>query len=173
MTLKAANLLGAVSLALADRFQAEMSAEIGIGGAAVAAMVLIDAEPGLTIEALAVVAGVAQSSMTRAVAQLHSAGFVTKSPGQDRRTISLQLTEEGRARLSRMLDRRARVLEAAVAAVAPADRASFERALGDILQSMPQAESDRFRICRLCDEASCGPHHACPVEQGAARLGKA
>lgn len=170
MTIKVANLLGALSLALADRFEDEMADEAGIGGAAVAALVLIDAEPGLTIEALAGITGVAQSSMTRAIAQLHASGFVTKTPGTDRRTLVLALTEAGRGRLSRMLDRRAAVLESALSAVAPEDRAAVERGLSAMLQALPRAPGDRFRICRLCDEGSCGPHAECPVERGATKL---
>lgn len=173
MTIKTANLLGALSLALSDRFEAAMSDELGIGGVAVSALVLIDAEPGLTIEALAEIACVAQSSMTRAVAHLHAAGLVTKTAGQDRRTLVLALTDAGQARLSRMLDRRAAVLEQVLGAVPLEERAAVERGLSAMLEALPKVASDRFRICRLCDEQSCGPHDECPVERGAGRLSTA
>ena len=171
MTSRDANLLGALTTTLADRLFAAMAEEVGVSGVAASVLVLIDAEQDITIEQLARVLGVAQPSMTRAVTVLESSGFIAKEPAVDKRSRVLRLTDAGQAMLVRMLSRRAALLEEAISAVAPEDAPVLSRALAAMLEAMPKRSDDRFRICRLCDEAACGPRANCPVERGSDKLG--
>jgi MarR family transcriptional regulator, negative regulator of the multidrug operon emrRAB len=173
MTTKSANLLGALSLALTDKFSAAMEEELGIGGIAGSALVLIDAETDITIESLAKVLHTAQSSLTRAVQQLVNLGHVKKLPGKDRRTLILKITAKGEKKLSRMLERRAVILDAALSVLPREAQAGFSASLEVILSELLQSPEDRFKVCRLCDEDSCGEQSECPVERGATALARA
>src|SRR5262245_51575564 len=147
-----------------------MEEELGIAGVAASVLVLIDAERDITIERLAKLLSVAQSSLTRAIQQLDALGLVEKAPGKDRRTLILRLTRDGKRKLARMLRLRAAILEAAIGVLPAGHQRAFAEGLGAALSGILQTPDDRFRICRLCDESSCGGYKDCPVEQGAARL---
>jgi DNA-binding MarR family transcriptional regulator len=73
------------------------------------------------------------STTSRHVSQLEHAGLLAREPDRaDRRAALLVLTGEGRARLERFHDQRARMLRAATGSWAPADLA----ALTDLLNRL-------------------------------------
>ncbi|MFD0985501.1 MarR family winged helix-turn-helix transcriptional regulator [Methyloligella solikamskensis] len=168
-TAKTANVLGALALTLSDRIQAEAEDVAGLGGMGPAILVGVHEDPGILIERLAVELGRGQSSMVRAVQQLERSGLLEKRQGKDRRTFGLHLTRSGRARVRSILDKRAKALDAALGVLSPKEQVALSGLVERMLEGLVRVEDDRFPMCRLCDEAACGPYSECPVERGAAR----
>src|SRR3954470_16889681 len=98
-----ANLLGALTLELAHAQEAATAAVVGQTGAASAALVVIAAAPGRTIEELRRPLGLTQPGATRLVERLVRAGWVERGEAAGRRGLRLTLTDAGRELLDRML----------------------------------------------------------------------
>jgi DNA-binding MarR family transcriptional regulator len=82
------------------------------------------------ITELAGLEGVTQPTMTTLVTRLERDGLVTRSPDPaDARAVRVEITEEGRERLTRMRAGRAAVLDAALTELEPEERALLEAAL--------------------------------------------
>ncbi len=170
MTKSSANRLGALALVLSDRLTGAIEEELGIGGMAPAALMTIKVEESITIERLAKILHLGQSSMVRAVQALEARGLVKKLPGQDRRTLLLRLTPSGRKMVSVLLARRAAIVERAFDAVPTKSRSALAAGLDAMLEAMVEKAEDKYPICRLCDEDACGGFEDCPVERGSLRI---
>ena len=156
---RTANLLGAVALTLADELQAAAAAVAGHGASGPAALVLLgDLAGGATIEELRRALGLTHSGTVRLVDRLVTGDLVERRVGGDARSLSLHLTPAGRRTARRVLAARETVLERALIALEPRQRAEFERSLDAVLREL---HGSRRRICRLCDIAACG---RCPVQ---------
>jgi DNA-binding MarR family transcriptional regulator len=156
---RTANLLGAISLALADEQQAAAAAVAGHGASGPAALVLLgDLAGGATIEELRRALGLTHSGTVRLVDRLVGGGLVERRVGGDARSVSLHLTGSGRRIARRVVAARETVLERALIGLEPRQRADFERLLEVVLGELG---ASRARVCRLCDTAVCGH---CPVE---------
>jgi DNA-binding MarR family transcriptional regulator len=163
----AANRLGALALALTDAQTAAVRRAGGLGPAATAALVALGVDPGAPIAELARVAGLTHSVMVRAVEGLVADGLVARGAAADRRRAALTLTQAGAARRDALLTARRAVLDRARAALAPEAAAGFDAAVDAMLAALTDGRDGADRLCRLCDEAACGP--ACPVEAAAVR----
>src|SRR3954468_18608968 len=97
------NLLGALALAAANAQAAAAQAVVGQGGAAPAALVVIAASPGRTIEELRVPLGLTQPGATRLVERLGGAGWVERGAVAGRRGLRLTLTDAGRGVFAEMI----------------------------------------------------------------------
>lgn len=156
---RTANLLGALSLALADEQQAAAAEVAGHGASGPAALVLLgDLAGGATIEELRKALGLTHSGTVRLVDRLVEGGLVERRVGGDARSVSLHLSASGRRTARRVLAARETVLERALIGLEPRQRAEFERLLALVLGEL---EAPRTRVCRLCDTGACG---RCPVE---------
>lgn len=170
MTKSSANRLGALALVLTDRLTGAIERELGIGGMAPAALMTIKVEESITIEKLAKILRLGQSSMVRAVQALEARGLVKKLPGKDRRTLLLKLTPAGRKMVSTLLTRRAAIVERAFDAVPKKNRVAFAEGLDAMLEAMVEKADDKYPTCRLCDEDVCGDFEDCPVERSSLRI---
>ena len=156
---RTANLLGALSLALADEQQAAAAAVAGHGASGPAALVLLgDLAGGATIEELRRALGLTHSGTVRLVDRLVGGGLVERRVGGDARSVSLHLTGSGRRTARRVVAARETVLERALIGLEPRQRAEFERSLEVVIGELA---APRARVCRLCDTAAGG---RCPVE---------
>jgi DNA-binding MarR family transcriptional regulator len=176
---RAANVLGALSLALADRVRGAV-AEVGIDGETSAAALsalhhFLDAP---TIGRLRDVVGRTSPATVRMVDRLVADGYARRRPGEDARASHVVLTPAGRKLARRVLAARAAVLEEALGALAPAERATFAELLGRVLEAMVEAKLERRAggrepsgwTCRLCDPGACRRDRGeCPAAN-AARL---
>jgi hypothetical protein len=64
-----------------------------------------------------------------------------------------------------VLVQRAAVVDAALAELAPAERAALVRAAERLLPALAAGPAAEPRICRLCDTDACGrPTGACPMQ---------
>ena len=94
---RAANLLGALSLAMADRMAGVMQGTVAASATAATALsALGDFLDGASIDLLSQVLGLTSSGTVRLVDRLSAAGYVRRAPGADARTTSIVLTEAGR-----------------------------------------------------------------------------
>ena len=155
-SLRVANLLGAVVVALGD--QLPVSADD-------AALVSLSWNDGLSVDGLADVVGLSQPGTVRLIDRLADAGLVRRGQGADGRTRALHLSAKGRRRAERVLADREVLLADTLGAVRADEARLLETTLSRILARLTVDESTAYRICRLCDEAACGPGVECPVER--------
>nr|WP_246719074.1 MarR family winged helix-turn-helix transcriptional regulator [Rhizobium rhizoryzae] len=156
------NLLGALSLALADAQLEAVKQAGGIGTAACATLVALGHSCELTIRELAVIAGLSHSVMVRSIENLAQAGLVAKSQGKDKREVLTRLTPQGLELRTQLLDARAAQIQKALAALSLQQQISLHEALSVMLVTLTEGRDQSEHLCRLCDEAACGPD--CPVE---------
>lgn len=161
------NLLGALALEVADAEQAAVHAIVGQTGGAAAAIVVIAARPGCSIEYLRGPLGLSQPGATRLVERLVTAGWVDRAGAPGRRGLELRLTPDG----ERVFDELLLARRAAVSAVlAPLDTAQ-QAQLGELLETLLAARvgdrADLERLCRLCERRVC---RQCPVGHALDRL---
>ena len=164
-----ANLLGALSLMIADQMADAMGEAGGSpesGAAALCALLHFLDRPG--VDLLRQVLGLTSSGTVRLVDRMAGAGYVQRGPGKDGRSTSVTLTEAGRAAAERVAAARAGVLEGALAALPGADREALRRILGTMLVGMMREPGAVRWMCRLCDTGACrSAAGGCPVGNAA------
>lgn len=157
------NLLGALSLAIADDVLDAVRAETDSSGAsAAAALALLGHAPGLTIKQLGQVLRLSHPGAVRLVDRLARDALVTRErSAQDGRAVTLALTGAGRAAAERILASRRGVLEAALGAFSATECRTFEALAEKLLRAALDDGLHAARVCRLCDPDDC---RGCPVE---------
>jgi DNA-binding MarR family transcriptional regulator len=166
---RAANVVGALSLVIADQAAdavAEAAGRSDSAGAALSA--LLHFLDGPSVDLLRQVLGLTSSGTVRLVDRLVESGQVQRGAGPDGRTTSLTLTEQGRAAATAVSDARAAVLERALGVLTPAERSAFEQLAGKVLVGMMRGPGAVRWICRLCDIGACrGAAGGCPLGNAA------
>jgi MarR family transcriptional regulator, negative regulator of the multidrug operon emrRAB len=166
---RAANLVGAWSLVVADAVTRTTERETGLGGAVPAALVTIGAYRDQSIEELRGALGLSQPGTVRLVDRLEAEGWVRRSPGRRPRTLSLALTPAGRRMLRRVIAARERAVRELIAPLDPGEAEVLERALERLLHARGYDGRDPERVCRLCERAVC---ERCPVAEGSDAAGE-
>jgi DNA-binding MarR family transcriptional regulator len=166
---RAANLLGALSLVIADRMADAMAAEGGRPESAAAALcALLHFLDRPSVDRLRQVLGLTSSGTVRLIDRLAEAGYVGRAPGADGRSVSIVLTEQGLQAAQRVADSRASVLEGALAVLSPEERQAFDRVAGKVLAGLIRGPGATRWMCRLCDTGVCrGAAGGCPVGNAA------
>jgi DNA-binding MarR family transcriptional regulator len=166
---RAANLLGALSLVIADRMADAMAAAGGrpeSGAAALSALLHFLDRP--SVDVLRQVLGLTSSGTVRLVDRLAQDGYVRREPGADGRSVSVELTEEGRRAAQAVAASRAGILGDALAVLSPGEREDLERLMSAMLTGMIRGPGATRWICRLCDTGTCrGAPGGCPVGNAA------
>jgi DNA-binding MarR family transcriptional regulator len=161
---RAANLLGAHALVVADRMREAAGMELSTA-AVLTALTTFD---GASIDALRRVLGLSHSGGVRIVKRLQDAGLVAREPDPaDRRAVRLHLTREGEREARRLQAARQAALMPLLADLGERESAALERLLERLLASVTGGADDANRICRLCDPGVCGHPGRCPVTQAA------
>ena len=162
---RAANVLGALALALTDRMAAaveESSAHSESGAAALSALQHFLRDP--SIDLLRQVLGLTHSGTVRLVDRLEHDGLVRRAPGPDGRTTVVRLTGHGRRAAARVSAARAGLLAAALDVLTPADQEQLTDLAGRVLVGMKRGAGATRWTCRLCDTGACGRLAGrCPV----------
>ena len=169
---RAANLLGALALAVSDRAADAVSAAAGrsdSAGAALSALLHFLDRP--TIDRLRQVLGLTSSGTVRLVDRLEESGYVRRVAGQDARSTAVMLTEAGVAAAEEVSAARTAVLLRSLSVLSDEERASFEHLIGKILTGMIRAPGATRWTCRLCHIGVCrGAPGGCPVGNAARAL---
>ena len=160
-----ANLLGALSLMIADRMADAMADAGGRSESAAAALsALLHFLDGPSVDLLRQVLGLTSSGTVRLVDRMAESGYVERGPGSDGRSTSVTLTQAGQAAAHRVAAARAEVLESALAGLSRDDRDALRRILGTMLVGLMRGPGAVRWMCRLCDTGACrGAEGGCPV----------
>jgi DNA-binding MarR family transcriptional regulator len=163
MSERAANLLGAHALVVADRMREAAGMELSSAAVLSALETFAD---GASIDDLRRVLGLSHSGGVRIVRRLEAQGLLAREPDpDDRRAVRLHLTADGRRLARRVLGARQAVLAALLAPLDQRDAADLERVLERLLAAVTDSGETANRICRLCDPEVCGHPARCPVTQ--------
>jgi MarR family transcriptional regulator, negative regulator of the multidrug operon emrRAB len=160
-----ANLLGALSVTLADRLRAATDAGAGQGGSAPGALIsLAGYLDGGPIDSLRDPLALTHSAAVRVVDGLVAAGLARRRRGRDRRSVAVELTPGGHRAAAGALDARREVLEAALEALSGEEQAELARLHEKLLAGLTDGHATARNICRLCDLHACGHERGvCPV----------
>jgi DNA-binding MarR family transcriptional regulator len=163
------NLLGALSLAVADRTTAAAGDAAGQSeSAAVALSALHHFLEDPSVDLLGQVLGLTPSGTVRLLDRLQEAGYVTRRPGRDARSVSVRLTASGRRAAERVSEARAEVLEDALSDLAPGERRTLDELVSRVLVGLIREPGATRWTCRLCDTTACGRNDGrCPVANAA------
>lgn len=159
------NLLGALSLAIADRTSGAVGESVGQSETAAIALSALHHFLGApSVDLLRQVLGLTPSGTVRLVDRLQDAGYVTRRPGSDGRSISVHLTASGRRAAERASAARAEVLEAALCVLGSGQREAFDEAVSRVLVGLIRGPGAVRWMCRACDTSACGREAGrCPV----------
>jgi DNA-binding MarR family transcriptional regulator len=164
---RAANLLGALALAVSDRVSEMMADRPGYSQTAAAALSALDQfldRP--SVDQLSRVVGLTQSGGVRLVDRLEFDGLVRRGATADGRLTTVSLTAAGRRVARRLVRSRLETLDGFLAPLTPEEQDEFAALAGRVLVGMIRAPGARRWICRLCDLPACGrPIGQCPIEQ--------
>jgi DNA-binding MarR family transcriptional regulator len=157
---RTANLLGAFALEVTRAQDEAAQQRLGKAGAAAAALVLIAADPGRTIEQLRAPLGLSQPGATRLMQRLAQEGWIVLDGPGGRRGLQIRLTATGEQLLDELLAaRRAALAEQ----LEPLDERELAQLTGLLERLLAARTTDRAtleRICRRCDRPACA---RCPV----------
>jgi MarR family transcriptional repressor of emrRAB len=166
-----ANLLGALTLAVAERLEAATRAAAAHGGSAPAALVALETFlEGSSIDTVRKPLGLTHSAAVRLVDRLAVAGLVRRAAGEDGRSVAIFLTPAGRRAAAQVQDGRMRALAEVLAPLDADERSQLTRLAEKLLGGLTSGRADARHICRLCDADACGhPEGRCPVTRAADR----
>ena len=166
----AANVLGALALAVAGQLPVTVTPGNGRSDTAAAALSALHHFPGeITVDRLGQVLGLTHSGAVRLVDRLAGAGLVERAPGPDRRSRSVQLTAAGRRAARRVSGDRIAYLTSLLDNLSPAETGALHELLGRVMGQVVRHKEGGAWICRLCDLQACGRAAGqCPAANAAA-----
>ncbi len=173
---QAANLLGALTLALADRLEGAVTAAAELSESDAAALsALHQFLDSPRVDLLAQVLGLSSSGTVRLVDRLADAGLARRVAGSDGRVTSVALTPSGRRRAQAVARARLELFDQMLGALTPEERLRFGELTGKVLGGLVRPPGATRWTCRLCDLDACGrPEGHCPTYEAAkARYGTA
>jgi MarR family transcriptional regulator, negative regulator of the multidrug operon emrRAB len=159
-----ANLLGATALAVTDLALGGATDAAGTSSSGAAALVVLHADPGISVTELGRRVGLTQSAAARMVDALEQRGLVERRSTVGR-WVAVHPTHAGRAAATALLDARGGRLTALVGELPADERAALTRILERLLRAVYGEVGSAERVCRLCDRATCTDDAVCPVGQ--------
>ena len=178
---RVANLLGALSLALADQIRDAAERAAGVSDAAPAALVSLRESPSeRTIDDLRNLVGLTHSGGVRLVDRLSELGYVTRRVRPPGRSVVVTLTQEGADAADRIERARAEVLGRAIRSLSGGEQDLLAAAVSTVIGDIARDRLDRRAagnpprggaLCRLCDFTACGRESGhCPARVAVATL---
>jgi DNA-binding MarR family transcriptional regulator len=159
----AANVLGALGLALSDRLS-EAAERVGGPSSAAALVTLYGTRAGIRIDGMARVAGLSHSGAVRLVDRLEADGLVERRRGADQRSAALYLTPAGRRSARRLLSEREVAMHSVLSLLTDDQQMLLSDLADCVLHELAETPADEARLCRLCDLETCGRSRGrCPV----------
>jgi DNA-binding MarR family transcriptional regulator len=165
---KAANLLGALALAVSDRLgEATERGDDGLAASESAALVTLTHYPGQPIVTLGRTLRLTHSGAVRLADRLEAAGLARRAASGHGRALALRLTKQGQEAATQVLARRQAAAEELVGLLHPGEVAELERLAARLLAAITTDRRSARRLCRLCDEPLCAGGQGCPVDHAA------
>jgi DNA-binding MarR family transcriptional regulator len=164
----AANVLGALALAIADQLDTGTSPA---GGSEAAALSALDQFPDTpSVSRIRDVLGLTHSGTVRLLERVAVAGLITREPGPDKRTRSVRLTARGRRVARSTAAQRAAYLDAVLNGLTPAQVRTLNHLLAKLMSEVVDLKEGGPWICRRCDLSACGRSEGdCPAAAAADR----
>lgn len=156
----AANLLGVVGLAVADRIEETARDILNHTGETPAALVVIGYGFGPSNDQLRRILGLSHPGSVRLVDRLVADGLVERREGRDKRAIALYLTEQGDTLRETLLKGRLAAIRPFLMPLTESERGTLAALLHKMLSSMNATDLERCTLCRLCDDSVCSN---CPI----------
>ena len=157
---RTANLLGVVSLTVAGSIEQSARDILNRAGETPAAIVVIGYGFGPSNEQLRRILGLSHPGSVRLVDRLVADGLAERRQGDDRRSISLHLTQAGEEAREKILRGRIAAITPFLGGLSDKDRATLDTILHRLLASMGASDLQKQSLCRLCDESVCVD---CPI----------
>ncbi|MDT5176153.1 MAG: hypothetical protein QOJ95_351 [Mycobacterium sp.] len=175
-----ANLLAVVATGLSDQIGAACADAAQMSGAgAEALIVMLDFSPEGSVHTLSQAVGLTHSGAVRLVDRLAEAGWVTRRPGEDARSVKISLTRRGRTVAERARSRRNDEVVAALDGLTARQRNELLRSCEIVVGNLTRARLAQREaggappggaLCRMCDFSACGrPSGQCPAARTAAQ----
>jgi MarR family transcriptional regulator, negative regulator of the multidrug operon emrRAB len=174
-----ANLLGAVATGVTDQVGAACEEAAQLSGAGPEALVvMLDFSPEGSVHMLSQAVGLTHSGAVRLVDRLVDAGWATRRPGDDARSVKISLTRRGRTVAERVRSRRSDALASALDGLTPRQRSDLLQTCEAVVANLTRerliqraagAPPAGGALCRMCDFTACGrPEGLCPAAREAA-----
>lgn len=167
---RTANLLGAIALEAAHTTESAAADVVGQTGAAAAALVMIAAAPGRSVEQLRGALGLSQPGAARLIDRLAQEGWVDHGAVSGRRGFAITLTKAGRKKLAEILKARRVALLDLLSPLDPDAADQLASLLELLLASRTTGQAALERLCRMCERAACSE---CPVGRAADQINEA
>jgi DNA-binding MarR family transcriptional regulator len=178
------NLVGALTLVVADAVRHAVETAAGHSDAAPAALAILQpARHGRSVDELRRAVGLTPSGGVRLVDRLVADRLVQRRPGADGRSVLVTLTPRGRRTVRAILTARAVAIDQILRPLTTEQRADLEELVEELLsgQTVERIEARRSGIdypggwtCRLCDQRACGRDRGtCPTANAARDLATA
>jgi MarR family transcriptional repressor of emrRAB len=153
---RAAQLLGALAVAVSDRLVASLSESARLSPAAVAALLWIHRAPGVRSRELRKALGIGSAAVAQLVSRLERLGLIlrTRDP-LDGRAERLRVSELGARSADQALRAKAHRLGSLVASLPEVLRPRLIRIAELLLPALSDTPRDLFRTCRFCDWNLC------------------
>ncbi|MFG2583552.1 MarR family winged helix-turn-helix transcriptional regulator [Streptomyces malaysiensis] len=160
---RVANLLGATALAITDDPLGAPAAASRLSMSAAAALIVLRADPGVSVTELGRRVGLTQSAAVRMVDGLEREALVER-----RRTVGnwtgVHPTGKGRRTAGQLLASRTSRLTGVLDGLGDTEVRDLGALLAKLLDGLCQGSGSADRMCRLCDRAACAPDGVeCPV----------
>lgn len=155
---RAVNLIASWVFAAGDEMRTAVEHVVGMSGGAPAALVVIAAEPGMSIDALRLALGLTHPGTVRLVDRLVQRDLVSRDPGFGR-AVALRPTKNGLLVHERLLSARQEAVEALLATLPAHAVDQLADLISPVLVSRVENQTELRRLCRLCDRLACEP---CP-----------
>lgn len=166
---RSANLLGALSVAVADRVEATVTRSATENTSSSAALKLIGSFPGCSNFELSRGLKLSHPATVRLLDKLDRQGLVDRRTGVDRRSVALHLTPAGQTRITAVIHRRRDVLLDLVVRLSDQQRRWLDDIAASLLHHLTISPWEAGYICRLCEETDC-IQDTCPVHRRAVSL---
>ncbi|OPF81334.1 hypothetical protein VT50_0209645 [Streptomyces antioxidans] len=170
---RVANLLGATALAITDDLLSAPAAASRLSMSAAAALIVLRADPGVSVTELGRRVGLTQSAAVRMVDGLERDTLVERRRGIGNWT-GVHPTAKGRRTAAQLLTSRTSRLTGLLDGLGEPEVRDLGALLATLLDGLYQGSGGPAdRMCRLCDRTACTPDGVeCPVgaaERAAAR----
>lgn len=151
----AANLLGVIGLAVADRIRETARDILNHVGETPAAVVVIGYDLGPSNDQLRHILGLSHPGSVRLVERLVADGLVERRQGYDKRAVALYLTKQGKRVRRKLLKGRLAVVHPFLGSLTDSEVEELTTLLRKMLSSLEATDLERRTLCRLCDDSVC------------------
>ena len=157
-------LVAALVQTMSEQLTDDGSRLCGLSAAAAAAVISIDKNPGVAIDALARTLRYSHSGTVRLVQRLVDQGLVLRArEAEDGRVAALTLTKRGASVVTAIHRRRREWLSTLLSDIPPKQLDALQATISTVLTKLTVGRESADYICRFCDESICTPDR-CPVE---------